>query len=466
MYRFRSVDCLLDKFHELENQEIYFASPSELNDPMEGLSDIYWLGDKIVWINFFKHYLFCLNRIALLAYVQCEKDINYSDIPIRGKLERETEFLMSSNLMDRINARFFKLKFTRKLINYLSSTSIPIRRSQLISILNICQLYALHVITSEYKTRKFIKTSLFENITSAPLFSLFTLISDFERIEDSPDTELVFSMLSHYFEDISTQYKSQWNDNINNHEFNNKIFLLTEFTTAYVNKLEELIFPNWYSASFVSTCDNLSLWGHYGDGHKGVCLKFKTLNQGNNFYIDINSIQPLVDLRPMQFYKIHYCNDLVSIDFFRSIANSKMNKMQLLHFWYQNQQGEMSKCAEHFINREAEYQWSTQCQVAFLQSITTKLKDWEYENEYRLVLNASIVDYEQVESRKLNYNFSDLEAVIFGVRTSEKDKSRIIKIIRDKCQKEKRYDFEFYQAYYSISSKQIALHRMHIDLHP
>ena len=33
-FRFRSTDALLDKYQELENRTIYFASPEELNDPI------------------------------------------------------------------------------------------------------------------------------------------------------------------------------------------------------------------------------------------------------------------------------------------------------------------------------------------------------------------------------------------------------------------------------------------------
>ena len=61
LYRFRSTDALLDKYHELEEGFIYFASPDQLNDPMEGLRDIVWCGDKVVWTNFFKHYIYCLH---------------------------------------------------------------------------------------------------------------------------------------------------------------------------------------------------------------------------------------------------------------------------------------------------------------------------------------------------------------------------------------------------------------------
>jgi hypothetical protein len=48
LYRFRKTDKLLGEFQELENQEIYFASPEQLNDPLEGFKDLYWKGDDIL----------------------------------------------------------------------------------------------------------------------------------------------------------------------------------------------------------------------------------------------------------------------------------------------------------------------------------------------------------------------------------------------------------------------------------
>jgi hypothetical protein len=57
LYRFRSVDALIGERAELRNQEIYFASPAQLNDPMEGFKNIFWKGDRIIWKNLFKHYM-------------------------------------------------------------------------------------------------------------------------------------------------------------------------------------------------------------------------------------------------------------------------------------------------------------------------------------------------------------------------------------------------------------------------
>ena len=65
VYRFRRIENLLGEFQELEKQSIYFASPEELNDPMEGFRDIFWQGDEIVWDNFFRNYIIWLNETYL-----------------------------------------------------------------------------------------------------------------------------------------------------------------------------------------------------------------------------------------------------------------------------------------------------------------------------------------------------------------------------------------------------------------
>ena len=61
IYRYRGIDRLLCKHTELESQEIYFANPAELNDPMEGFQDVFWESDRILWKNLIKHYQQSLN---------------------------------------------------------------------------------------------------------------------------------------------------------------------------------------------------------------------------------------------------------------------------------------------------------------------------------------------------------------------------------------------------------------------
>jgi len=64
-YRFRPTNALLGDRKELEKQEIYFARPDQLNDPMEGFKDVFWQGDRILWTNLIKNYLLSL-RIAIM----------------------------------------------------------------------------------------------------------------------------------------------------------------------------------------------------------------------------------------------------------------------------------------------------------------------------------------------------------------------------------------------------------------
>lgn len=68
-YRYRSVDTFLGERQELEQQQIYFASPEQLNEPIEGFKDLYWFGDEIVWRNLLKHYLLSLHRVYIVTKI-------------------------------------------------------------------------------------------------------------------------------------------------------------------------------------------------------------------------------------------------------------------------------------------------------------------------------------------------------------------------------------------------------------
>lgn len=72
LYRFRSAKSLLER-KELENQEIYFPSLDQLNDPFEGFKNIFWSGDKIVLKNLLKNYLLCLLHVNGLFFISGDK---------------------------------------------------------------------------------------------------------------------------------------------------------------------------------------------------------------------------------------------------------------------------------------------------------------------------------------------------------------------------------------------------------
>lgn len=57
--------------------------------------------------------------------------------------------------------------------------------------------------------------------------------------------------------------------------------------------------------------------------------------------------------------------------------------------------------------------------------------------------------FSESKDRLLEYNFEDLEAIIFGINTSKEDRIKIIEIVTEKCKKEGRKHFDFYEMAYS-----------------
>src|SRR5712664_1621567 len=76
LYRFRSTKQLLDGFNELDAQQIYFAPPEDLNDPIETFKDLVWTGDEIVWRNLLRHYIliFIEATSRVFSGVDCDRN--------------------------------------------------------------------------------------------------------------------------------------------------------------------------------------------------------------------------------------------------------------------------------------------------------------------------------------------------------------------------------------------------------
>jgi hypothetical protein len=88
-------------------------------------------------------------------------------------------------------------------------------------------------------------------------------------------------------------------------------------------------------------------------------------------------------------------------------------------------------------------------------SVTTKLKDWQHEREYRITLQSWLADLSIPSERTLRYRFEDLQGIVFGMKTTAEDKAAIARIVQAKCKDTNRTDFEFHQAYYSRVSGRV-----------
>lgn len=464
IYRLRSTESLLGKYKELENQEVYFAKPIELNDPVEGFKNMFWFGDKVVWKNFLKHYLLCLEHICLLSTIGGEEyPIDSSHIPV-FKTENDLPTQQYKDMYQEICQLFFAHKIISKYPEYLSFRKNPLRRNELYFYLRMLHFYALDTILTVYEN--------YRHINKRPKDDAFRQagtkgIIDFEKIDannleqEHPDiediTEQFYAAANETFFQLELAYQYN-NPTLSN--FKNRRLIITEFPEKYLKQLEKIVHPDWYVAAFSANCNNPSMWGHYGDNHRGVCLKFKADLVQDKPAINLHGIigwgdskeesGPIYGDRDCPFYKVNYTGKYPEVDFFRSLG---CLPGPALTWWYLDENSNKSSCNEDVykdVNQWREKYWSD-----LQKNLTIKLEDWSYEEEYRLILYGNFTDYGDVAKRKLKYHFKDLEGIIFGVNTSEQDKLSIMKIIENKCRNEKRQDFKFYQAYYSRKTGKI-----------
>lgn len=159
-----------------------------------------------------------------------------------------------------------------------------------------------------------------------------------------------------------------------------------------------------------------------------------------------------------KFMKINYVEKFVTIDFFRSMG--RMQTGALHKDWYRDENGNVSSCADEIFSNEAE--WRRRYWEVFEATVTTKFRDWDHEDEYRLILNDFLGGLNDPADRKLVYDLADLAGVVFGINTTLNDRMNVARVILAKCKAAGRADFEFAQAYYSAQTGKIEMHALNL----
>ena len=459
-YRFRSMECLLDKYQELEKQTIYFASPNELNNPMEGFRDIVWRGDKVVWANFLKHFVFCLHVSSLqFTKFRDSEELGPDNIPILGKLD-QFPTPQAQGLFDDIWHRFRYLPNIPEIIEALANTNRKIRYREL----GLYLRFIHSVLIDEIKESYIAHGLMSESTSPQPPGGLLTvqdkldliliLILQFNNAQTEEKANAVFQAAEeqHNGLRIALQLKNPTPPGILR---KNQQLVIYDFPMIYLNEVERLLWPNWYTACFMKNYHNSSMWAHYGDQHRGVCLIFesdKTIDSSNSLALHQLTNSSVIRVA---FHKISYREKPGGVDFFQSIGNLPDNALKKL--WFTDDKGNIS---ESFPSNKDT--WRQKYWDGFLRDITIKSKDWKYEQEYRLILAENLSRLDEEENRTLTYNFSSLKGIIFGINTPDENKLRIIDIIQRKCEKNNRTDFKFYQAYYSPENGDIRKHKIQV----
>ena len=469
MYRYRPTGSLFE-FKELENLELYFASPQELNDPIEGMMEVIWQGDEIVWRNFLRHYLLCLEKMCAMALLFTDdkkevKEYIAIDIPVRGT-EDSLPTEAYKDIFTKIKQKFFALEVVEQTLDIFCYSQRSVRKSELSLALDMLNKPALKCIFEVY-----FKHNLYPDSGIVDMLNIDRTSNEYFTSYKNMINNDVFADQSELLFDISRKARQQVKLmtllNVGEDKIYNKLgFLLYDFTDKYMSSLLELAYPKWYTTCFSESGTNAAMWASYADSHKGICLKFKTKTKENKLYLPlykrtgIRGGKPIYDWTDWALEEVAYTNDYMLLDFFKSMLT--LSTYDLYKNWYTDKEnGSVSSCAEVFKLIEDE---STGYRLKYwdiFRAITSsKSLDWKDEKEYRLVINNSFYDYSDAHSRVLKYRFEDLEGVIFGVRTSFEDKLRIIRTIYDLCQKHNRYNFDFFQAGYKGNSKEITIEKL------
>jgi len=461
MYRFRPVDRLLGENYvegELQEQYIFFASPEQLNDPLEGYKDIYFHGDRIVWKNLIKHYLRCLIESSI--DFTCAKA---GELPVK-KAGVFASAVYATEAMNNLNTYIFSKLSNEPIINeFISAISLDrkVRRWELIIYVQTLHFYFLDIIFESFYEKGILTEPLkyFPTDRASTLNNIKTSASIISsKAQLTAEQELDF--LKSYQANNERMLLTKLRKDGRGREY--WFFLLFEYPETFCRDIEKLMYPDWYTACFMSSCSDSSIWGSYGGNHKDVCLKFRTQTNSNGTYIELTAPngQDRNGITKGQvgfkFYEVSYEKDFVNIDFFQSLGHLPMPV--LTETWFAGENKQLSPCGNEMLSESDN--WRKNYWQNFYHAATVKLRAWNREKESRLILTSSINNLGNANDRKLRYNFESLEGIIFGINTTTENKLKIIKCIEQQCKALQRTNFSFYQARYDEQSREINYYKL------
>lgn len=158
--------------------------------------------------------------------------------------------------------------------------------------------------------------------------------------------------------------------------------------------------------------DNILMWSHYGEEHKGFCIEFEDLEshlETESSLIPVNYIEEFQDLNdpaPLISLYVEMFSNFKGLD-----EESWKRKSESL--------------AKEVISKE-----ERDLGIAVLGN---KFVDWKYEREIRIISNTK---------GPLTYHSRAIKSIIFGLRMSDSDK----RTIRNICDTEKLKHVTFKQA--------------------
>ena len=140
--------------------------------------------------------------------------------------------------------------------------------------------------------------------------------------------------------------------------------------------------------SLTTKNDNLVMWSHYADSHKGVCLGFNVRSLVNKSYFYLNKEIILL------CYSVDYYGEYPNLEF-RFILDKHNTTISLIDF------------------------------KEMVKPLLSKSNHWQYEEEYR-ILSLNMNNY------SIEYDPSELISLYLGYRMETEQKEEIVKLMKNK----------------------------------
>lgn len=451
LYHYRSIENAL---LEIGNGTFHFAAREKLNDPIEGYVRVFWQGDKAAWEGLLRNYICSVSKAIDLYLLGDDENIlrsktlvedihSFDNVPYGGILKDLGDIFLADEEI-------------QQLTSFYGKHELKVQEKELKLLIHFINNKALALCIKKCSENNTIQKKVADNLLAILLNSKnpslpFDLLT--EELSDSEHRAFIAKKAEDIIEDMSDYHYVNigfsdesflYGKNQNLYETEarqrrNWMSVIVDFPKVYVDQLKEMIYPKCYVACFSGKNDDSSMWGNYADNHRGVCLVYET-NEKKQMMFEHE--EPF-DVKP-----ITYQGNLLECNFFETLGRFTRDQVKT---WLTGVDG-VSRLFNSFNDVDA---WRNRYWSVFEAKCYRKLQAWEHENEYRLVLTDSFLENKQ--EHNLKYDPKSLKGLIFGIRTSEYDKKRIMeKLI---IHEDEYVDFSFYQAEYDDEAQKILVRK-------
>ncbi|MBC8719890.1 DUF2971 domain-containing protein [Ochrobactrum sp. Marseille-Q0166] len=469
VFRYRSIQSLLGEHEELERQTVYFSPPEYLNDPMEGLRQIYWRGDRVTWRNLLRHYIICIHNRFFEALLSRDTECLPSDtIAVFQSLHNFPTSQVKSLCQACITAVEASDLHTA-LLDFLAKADRDISFTELQQLLRAVHLDWLYLIQKAFEDRALVPSTDGGPPDSAAAVKVIRTLQ-----ATNPEIREKYSIIGldviHEVQQHMAQQMTILTAIENANSLNPKReSLFFEFTSEYLSNLLKLVYPPWFVACFSTRHDNAAMWSYYADNHRGCCLVFRKQQTTGGMQLRLHGPNGYGargitrSSQNMPLEPVCYAVQEQQIEFFTNIGRLPVE--QLRRDWFSDYEGNISTLAEH-LNQDKQESWRSGYWGNFAPPLLRKLPDWRHEEELRIVISDILGIHETPEGRTYTYDYDTLDGIIFGINTSLSDKVRIMQILDKKLgARTVSEPFKFFQARYNARSGCIETHHMSLLQH-